>query len=74
MGLKVLIDDAWKQRFYYSYRELPWALNMYMAIKMAAELQRRGVVWADSEQGEAYDGRLRASAFAAYEAHMNSAR
>ena len=42
MGLKVLIDDAWKQRFYYSYRELPWALNIYMAIKMAAELQRRG--------------------------------
>ena len=67
VGVKLCLNGGWAQRYYYSFKDATIALNIFLAAKMCAKLQEKGVEWHRTADCTEYDKMLRATATAAVE-------
>ena len=65
VGVKLCLNGGWAQRYYYSFKDATIALNIFIAAKMCAKLQEKGVEWHCTADATEYDKMLRATATAA---------
>ena len=65
VGVKLCLNGGWAQRYYYSFKDATIALNIFLAAKMCAKLQEKGLEWHRTADCTEYDKMLRATATAA---------